>query len=54
MMVYRVVATYEDSEIGEGIGESLDYAIGECVDGIPSIYFDDSNNIKYQTYYEQI
>ena len=54
MMVYRVVATYENSEIGEGIAESLDYAKEECMDGIPSIYFDDAGNIQYQIYQEQI
>lgn len=38
--MYQVTAIYEDSEVGYGEGEGLDYAIEDCIDSIPQIYKD--------------
>ena len=36
--MYQVTAIYQDSEIGYGEGEGLDYAIQDCIESIPSIF----------------
>jgi len=44
--MYQVTAVYESNELSYGVGNSLEYAIEECLDGITSIYLDDIENIK--------
>jgi hypothetical protein len=34
----QVTAIYQDSEVGYGEGESLNYAIDDCIESIPSIF----------------
>ena len=36
--MYQVTAIYQDSEVGYGEGEGLDYAIQDCIESIPSIF----------------
>ena len=36
--MYQVTAIYEDSEVGYGEGEGLDYAIQDCIESVPLIF----------------
>ena len=36
--MYQVTAIFQDSEIGYGEGEGLDYATDECLASIPDIF----------------
>jgi hypothetical protein len=36
--MYQVTAIFQDSEIGYGEGESLEYATDECRESIPDIF----------------
>ena len=36
--MFQVTAIYQDSEIGYGEGEGLEYAITDCAASIPSIF----------------
>ena len=35
---YTIVALYQDAEIAIGEGDSYEYAMRECLQGVPSIY----------------
>ena len=43
----NVTAIYSGSEIGFGQGDSLDYAIEECIDSIDSMYTSDYDVIRF-------
>lgn len=36
--MYQVTAIYEDSEVGYGEGEGLDYAIQDCIESVPLLF----------------
>jgi hypothetical protein len=36
--MYQVTAIYQNSEIGYGEGEGIDYSIEECIDSIPEMF----------------
>ena len=42
--MYQVTAIYEGVEIGFGEGDSVDYAIEECIDSIDSMYIENALN----------
>jgi hypothetical protein len=43
----QVTAIYQGCEIGFGEGESLDYAIEECIESIDSMYTSDYDVIRF-------
>ena len=45
--MYQVTAIYEGCEIGFGQGDSLDYAIEECIESIDSMYTSDYDVIRF-------
>ena len=44
----QVTAIYQGMELAYGLGDSKEYAIEECLDGINTDYIDDIENVELQ------
>ena len=51
--MYQVTAIYEGVELSYGVGDSKEYAIEECLDGIESMYLDNLIDIMLNIFHNE-